>query len=184
MTSKRAALSAGLMTALVGCHNAPCEVPALDEGDRFQLTVLAPSNAEPCNGMDPVGLGPDPSGLRVGNTFVLTAGAPYCDETGRTTRYAAVPPSPPFATNVLASCGGTNWGQQLGLRCTTAGSGCGAVRAEIWVAPQIERGVDTIDPGALRIRWLLDDGCPSWACDQIYDVRIERIAPPAEAGSP
>jgi hypothetical protein len=147
--------------AVTGCHNAPCREPGFDEGERFQITVLAPLTG-PCT------FAP----LAAGDTFVLTGGAAQTDAASCPVRGAS-PEVPAFATAVLTSCRESL--TQLGLECMgTAPVSC-AVSAQLRLSPLVQRGVDTIPHGVFTVVWSTN-GCNGGGCRDDYDVRIDRLA--------
>lgn len=170
----RFALLFGLASAS-GCHRDPCP-EGIDEGERFQVTVLAQTT--------PFSACQVPS-LAVGDSFTLVAGPPVTvvvnsgdGQTDSCTGHGAQADVPPFFADVLTLCS-TDADYQLGLMCTgTTAAGC-AVSVVTTISTAIDRGATTIDHGNLLMTWT--SSCESGSCLQNYDVRIDRL--PALDGS-
>jgi hypothetical protein len=155
-------LGALAFLAGVGCHNEPCH-DGFDAGEQFQITVLSsiPSSAA-CQA---------PS-LSPGDSFTLTAGDPLTS--GDCKIRGAQGGPPPFAASVLTSC--AEFTRQLGLECTgMTAAGC-SVTAQTEVGPYIDRGTNTIEHGTFSIWWLMASSCNTGGCQELYDVRIDRLA--------
>jgi len=164
--------------ALGGCEPLPPCDDSLQEGERFQITILEHETASSaCQSHVP--------SLSAGESFTLVAGPKVSitvnegDGASRIcSNHGAVGDAPPFALGGLTSCA-TDAEYQLGLMCEGADpSGCGLSVEEL-INTRIPAGVSVIDHATLLMTWR--NKCEVGSCFQQYDVRIERLAAPPGA---
>ncbi len=166
-----------------GCSNkAENCTPNFSPGDRFRITIKSLRSGETsCSLLT----------LSPGDSFVLTAGTAknYDPDARDCYTYAAAPEVPSFSRDIVRAC--TAGDQTLGLHCEgVTGNGC-SVQMDMQVGdvPSVSQGVN--EHGGFQFGMFggqyVDGGAPcGWdpACDlNQFDVRIERLAPGADAGS-
>jgi hypothetical protein len=158
------------MVALGGCRRGPCD-DGLQEGERFQITVLSDTRPGACEDRAP--------SLSPGDVFTLVAGPAVMQETnfgdgesGICTSHGALVDSPPFATDALTSCATDAEHHQLGLMCTGADAASCRLSVTALINSEIPVGAQVVDHAVLWMTWVND--CEPGSCLQLYDVRIDR----------